>query len=145
MKKKGFTLIELLAVIIVLGLLSTIAFVSITRVQKTIQNNILEKKITMIEEAAVLKGEDIKGSIINSDKHYDNYPCKSFIVSDLVPDYLDKDNDSDCLTLSSSAITGCIVDPTNNSNYLDRLEVIVYYKNKRMHAKVDKDKNLSCS
>ena len=144
MGKKGFTLVELLAVIVVLGIVATIAVVSVGGISNTIKDNILEKKIKMIEEAAVLKGQDAKGGVIYSEKKYDNYPCVSFIVSELVPNYLDKDNDNNCLTSSSSG-AGCIVDPSNDNNYLDKYEVIVYYKHKRIYAKVDVNNNLTCS
>ena len=98
----------------------------------------------MIEEAAILKGQDVKGGVIYSVKEYYNYPCISFIVSDLVPNYLDKDNDNACLTQSSSGTVGCVVDPSNEKNYLDKYEVIVYYKHKRIYAKVDVNNNLTC-
>ena len=133
MNNKGFTLVELLGVIVLLGVIAAIAVPSVTGVSHLIQNNMLEKKVELMEEAAVLYGEDIKGSIINSDKHYKEYACKSFLVSDLVPEYLSKDNDNECLK-EESENPGCIVDPTDKENYLDLYEVITYYKNKRIYG-----------
>ena len=144
MNNKGFTLIELLGVIVVLGVITAIAVPGIGLISKNIQNNMLDKKITLIESAATLLGEDIKSSIIDSSLRYKEYPCRSFIVSNLVPDYLDKDNDNTCLTNDTNGL-GCIEDPSDNDKYLDKLEVIIYYKNKRINAKVDVDNNLTCS
>ena len=144
MNNKGFTLIELLGVIVVLGVIMAIAVPGIGFISKDIKNNMLDKKITLIESAANLLGEDIKSSIIESNLRYEEYPCRSFIVSNLVPNYIDKDNDNNCLTNDTSGV-GCIVDPSDNNNYLDKLEVIIYYKNNKINAKVDKDNNLTCS
>ena len=144
MNNKGFTLMELLGVIVVLGIISAIAVPSIGAITNVIKRNMLDKKVTIIEEAATLLGEDIKASIIDSNLRYKEYPCRSFIVSNLVPDYLDKDNDNVCLTNDTNGL-GCIEDPSDNNKYLDKLELIIYYKNKRINAKVDKDNNLTCS
>ncbi len=145
MNNKGFTLIELLAVITLLGVIATIAVPSINGIVNSINKNMLEKKVALIEEAASMMGEDIKGSIINSPLNYKNFPCKSFIITDLVPQYLAKDNDNECLTKDSTETLGCIIDPSDKDNYLDKLEVIIYYKNKRINAKVDTLDELTCS
>ena len=157
MNTKGFTLIELLGVIMLLGIVTAIAVPSIGAITDSIKKNMLDKKVEIIEKAANLFGEDIKGSVIYSNKHYKEYPCKSYIISDLVPDYLDKDNDNNCITClskdennnctswSTSDNIGCIVDPSNQDKYLDKLEIIIYYKNKRIATKVDTEGNLTCS
>ena len=141
MNKFGFTLVELLVVISLIAIVVTITVPSIAGINNIIKNNMLEKKSEIIEEAAILLGEDVKGSIISSNKYYDDtYPCKSVNVRYLVPTYLSEDN-RECLTNDS---IGCIVDPSDNTKYLDELEVIIYYKNKRIHAVVDVKDNLSC-
>ena len=147
MNKNGFTLIELLAVITLLGVIGGIAFVSVNGINRSIQENMLEKKVEMIEEAAVLYGEEYKGALANKNdiKKYNGYNCISIIVTDLIPEYLDKDNDNTCLTSNIDAGNGCVVDPSNSENYLDKYEVIIYYKNKRIHAKMDLNNNLTCS
>ncbi len=145
MKKNGFTLVELLSVIVILGLVMAIAVPSVMGVMGAIQKNMLKEKASIIAEAATLLGEDIKGSVMASDLKYKNFSCKSFIVSDLVPNYLKKDNDNECLTNESSETVGCIVDPSDKDNYLDKYEVIIYYQNKRIKAVVDIDNNLTCS
>lgn len=144
MGKKGFTLIELLAVIVVLGIIVAIAVPSVIGVQNAISKSMLEKKIDTIEEAGALYGSDIKKSIIASTEKYNGSNCKSFIVSDLYPNYLDKDNDNECLGIGDTG-DGCIVDPSDNTNYLDQYELIIYYKNKRIKAVVDVDNTRACS
>lgn len=145
MNKKGFTLVELLITIVILALIVVIAVPSIGAVTQSIKDNMLEKKADLIEEAAILLGQDIKGSVISSKLKYDGYSCKSFEVKDLVPKYLDKDNDVVCLGEIGATNVGCIVDPSNKDNYLDNYEVIVYYRSKRIYAIVDKDNTLNCS
>ena len=144
MGKKGFTLIELLAVIVLLGIVMVIAIPGVGAIKKAIDRSMLEKKALIIEEAASLFGEDIRSSIINSNTTYNNLKCKSIIVSDLVSkEYLNKDNENDCLnTLSDEA--GCIVNPSDNTKYLDYYEVIIYYQNRRIRAILDLDDNLTC-
>lgn len=144
MNNKGFTLIELLAVITLLAVIGGIAYVSVTAINQNIQTKMIEKKLEMIEEAAILYGQDKRESVVNSSKKYDGYSCISLIVSDLVNEgYMDKDNNNECLTSSSLTGDGCVIDPSDKSNYLDKYKVVIYYKNKRIRAIVDK--NLTCS
>lgn len=144
MKKKGFTLIELLGVIVLIAIIAVIAISSSTSISGNVKKQMLEKKIMFIETSAVEYGESEKNEIINSSKKYSGSNCKSIIVSDLVPEYLSKDNKNDCLSGTKTG-NGCIVDPSDDTKFLDKLEVIIYYKNNRIHAIVDKDNNLSCS
>lgn len=147
MNKNGFTLVELLVVIVILAIVVVIAVPSVAGINNLIKDNMLEKKGEIIEEAAILYGQDVKGSIIASDNNYkNNYPCKSIIISDLVDkEYLDKDNENECLEKDSTGTIGCVVDPSDNTKYLDKKEVIIYFKNKRIHAVVDLNDELSCS
>lgn len=145
MSKKGFTLVELLITIAVLSIVMVIAVPSIGAITNSIKDNMLEKKTDLIKEAAILLGQDIKGSIIGSSTKYNGYACRSFEIKDLVPTYLDKDNDVVCLGEGGAGEVGCIVDPSDKNNYLDNYEVIIYYRNKRMYAIVDVDNTLTCS
>jgi len=139
MNKKGFSLVELLVVIVLLGIIMTLAIPAITGITRSIKDNMLEKKVELIEQDALLYGEEMKMSIINSTTKYNGYKCKVVVVKDLVPEYLDKDNE-DC-TIG----TNCIIDPSDENNYLDNYNIILYYKNKRLKAKLDIEGKLSCS
>lgn len=142
---KGFTLVELLVVIAILGIVVVIAVPSVQGVNNMIRNNMLEKKTEIIEEAAIMLGQDMKGSVIASEKTYKTFPCKRIIISSLVPNYLDRDNENECLKEDSTETVGCIVDPSDETKYMDKMEVIIYYKNKRIHAIVDVNDELVCS
>ena len=140
MKKKGFTLIELLAVIIILGLVMTIAVTSIGNLTKKSQERMLDEKIRFIEESAVLYGQDMRGSVVNSPKKYKNkYSCITIEVNDLVPEYLDKDVDN------CEVGTNCIVNPLSEKDYLDNYNIVIYYRNNRINAKFDKNDDLVCA
>lgn len=146
MNKNGFTLVELIVVIMLLAVVMLIAVPSVIGVNNIIKTNMREKKAEIIEEAAVMLGEDMRIAIINSDKKYKNkYPCKSVTIGYLVPSYLDKDNENDCLDEGDESTIGCITDPANEKAFLDQKEVIIYYKNKRIHAVVDINDEFICS
>ena len=146
MNNKGFTLIELLTVIVILALVMAIAIPSINGITNAVKGSMLDKKLDLIEESAVLKGQDMKNALISSTTKYDGYACKSFKVSELVvEEYLDKDNKDCTVDKTNKTTKNCVVDPSDESKYLDDYEVIVYYRNKRVKAIVDKDNNLTCS
>ncbi len=58
MNKKGFTLVELLAVIVLIALVSILAFSGVGAVSKAIKKSIWENKIELIENGAIRYGED---------------------------------------------------------------------------------------
>ena len=146
MNKKGFTLIELLAVIVLLGIIMLIAFPSIGGVSDTVKKKMLNTKLEMIEESAVLYGQDFfKGSLVSTTTKYKDYSCRTIDVKKLVEQkYLDADNDAPCIENESSGVEGCVVDPSDDTEYLDNKEIIIYYQNKRIKAVVDYDNNLEC-
>lgn len=144
MKKKGFTLVELLAVIALLALIIVIAVPSVMGVVDKLNGSMIDKKYELIEEAGVLYGTDFKMSVIYSNKKYDNFNCISVLVGELSPNYLDSDNDNACCKTDNVDNCGCVVDPSNDKNILDKMPVIIYYKNKRIYAKLDTEGNLKC-
>ncbi len=140
MNKKGFTLIELLAVIVLLSIIVVIAVPSAIGISRSVKKQMLEKKITMIEEAAELYGQDNNDTILNSSEMYGDYKCITIKAGILVPEYIDKDNPNetrDCGKID--ATTGevnanCIVDPNDDTKYLDNAEIIIYLRNRRVKA-----------
>lgn len=153
MNKKGFTLIELLAVIALLAILIVIAVPIISGIGNGIRGNMLDEKKDFVEEAATLYGEDTKGSVINSEAKYQSYPCVSLKVKRLVEEkYLDPDKDQYCTQTSNGEecqnctdVDKCISDPNDSKNYLDNYDVIIYYRNNRIHALMDLEQKATCS
>lgn len=64
MTKKGFTLVELLAVVVLITLITIIGSVGITGVKNSINKNMLESKIYLIESEAARYGEDHKNRFL---------------------------------------------------------------------------------
>lgn len=143
MNNEGFTLVELLAVITILALLTVIALPKMGFVTENLKDEMLDKKLTLIEESAILLGEDIRGTILSSATKYEGSLCKSIKVKSLVPNYLEKDIDEDCLNDDGTG-KGCVLDPRYDNQFLDNVEVIMYIKNNRVKAKVNMDESLSC-
>lgn len=112
--KKGFTLMELLAVIVLLGLLISLASVSVLTIRKKMNNNLLNTKIKMIEAAAKLYGED-----------HNLTGCEEVLISTLVTnDYLDYDDGSN------------VKNPVDNTSMNDK-NVKIYIEFNQIIAKYD--------
>ena len=126
MKKKGFTLVELLAVIVILGLLGTMATVSVIYVSKRLRTNMYCSKIETIEKAAELYGQDLNESEMNiSCTHGGNSynVCTTISVETLLNErYLDEDSDGD------------IIDPRDKTTSMKNNELYIYKKNNRIYA-----------
>lgn len=134
MNTKGFTLVELLAVIVVLALIVSISFYSINRVRQNSLTDILETKISQIEQAAILYAQDHPEILTDScdvdGKHFDNY-CKVVLVGDI----LDAGSyfNSDTLTTEGNKVD-LINDLTGNSMRQDTVQI--YRNNNRIYAKM---------
>ena len=74
--KKGFSLIELLAVIILLGVIITLASIAVTTFRKNSEDSLKEQKIKYIETGALRWGEDHLNSL--------NSSCNYVHVSELI-------------------------------------------------------------
>ena len=97
----------------------------------------LKKKVTFIEEAAILYGEDMKGSILNSTKTYNTFKCISIDAKLLIPKYLSAD--------SNNCNNNCIKDPSDDTHYLDNVKVVIYSKRNRIQAKMNINGDATCS
>ena len=145
MKKNGFTLVELLAVIIILTLVITIAFVSVTRVREESLKRVVETKVEQIEQAAILYGQEnpnvIKTSCTDHEKtvveatNYTPSFCVTVTAGVLIDNnffeisYLDEVNGK----------TDLINDVTGKSMREDT--VIIYRRNNRIYSIIDEVKS----
>ncbi len=140
--KKGFTLVELLAVIVLLGVIMGIAFTAVGSIQKGVKKKMLDEKITMIEEAAELYGDEIRNDILAASRHYyengASYQCTSVDVKFLVDNKLLTKDDENCTTGK------CIINPLDNT-YMDNMTVIIYLRNRRIKAILKQDNSINCS
>ena len=132
MNKKGFTLVEILAVLVLIGLLLGIAIPGINKISSNMKNKSYNKKVNLIESAAILWGQDNKTRLqANSDCKIDddkNLSCYKIKVSELLSDnYLDSDNNS-----------GDIINPIDNKSLTNSC-VYVYKENNRVYAKYVKN------
>jgi prepilin-type N-terminal cleavage/methylation domain-containing protein len=167
MKNKGFTLVELLAVIVILGILITIAVPSMLGVSKNVKEKSYTSKIDLIESAAVIYGEknsiDILKEMISKKsaasgnkvwiKVTDDsitsvdatdtgaYPAVKTTVAMLVgTGNLSWDKEDQCSDDSSQCkdYKNVIINPVNNK-VINKCEVFIYYRNNRVYAKFNRD------
>ena len=131
MNKKGFTLIELLSVLVLIGLLIGIGIPGINRISTNMKKKSYNTKVSLIEQAAVLWGQDNKTRLYKIKNCYQEnnieYSCYNVTIEKLIEDnYLDSDNNS-----------GEYNNPIDNSDMKSKC-VYVYKKNNRVYAKFDK-------
>ena len=131
MNKKGFTLVELMAVIVVLGIIITIAVVNVIGQSKKTRNQMYETKVTMIEKAAELYGQDRYAEFGSEPKIVPIYELVS-------TNYIKKD-DKNC-TLQ----TNCVKDPRDN-NGMDKKKVCICKINKQIEAELIDESKTDCS
>ena len=130
MNKKGFTLVEILAVIVLLSLLVTLAIPGISKLSTNMKKRSLNKKIELIEQGAILWGQNNK-SLLNSISNCEvgedkKYYCYEATLKDLYEDdYISDDQNN-----------GKIVNPLTNIDLLSstNCKVRIYKKNNRVYA-----------
>ena len=71
--KKGFTLVELLAVITILSVVMSVALFSVISIRNDSLENIVDTKIDLIEQAAILYGQENPSAINNT-------TCKEIVL-----------------------------------------------------------------
>ena len=145
MKKNGFTLVELLAVIIILTLVITIAFVSVTRIREESLKRVVETKVEQIEQAAILYGQEnpnvIKTSCTDHEKEVvaaTNY-TPSFCVTVTAGVLIDNNFFESSYLDEVNGKTDLINDVTGKSMREDT--VIIYRRNNRIYSIIDEVKS----
>lgn len=125
-KNGGFTLVEILAVVAILGFILVLVIPNMNISTNKTRQKAYETKIIMIEDAAILYGQDHYREIIEkSDANMAGYGKESTTnviyrtytlrVLDLVPEYLNKDADG----------TYLISDPRNAGTSLDNNKITI--------------------
>lgn len=127
MNKKGFTLVEILSVIVLISLLMGIGVAGVSRISSNMKEKSLSTKISNIEQAAVLYGQDNRTILQSDDCCVDEktIKCKKITVQNLInEDYLDSENYNGIEYKN----------PMDNSNMLDKC-IYIYKRNNRVEAK----------
>lgn len=125
--KKGLTLVELLAVIVLISLLLGLGIPGINRIRKNMQEKSLNTKTNLIEQAAVLWGQDNK-TLLQAhdnceDKDGNSVNCYKISIEELIED--------DCL--DSEDYNEIVYNDPYGESMLNKC-VYVYKKNNRVYA-----------
>lgn len=120
--RKGFTLIEILAVIAILSILISAASISVIEIRKKMNNRLYNTKISLIESAAILWGEDNEYELSLEENE-----CENILVDDLVTEgYLKYDknnkviNPKDDSSMNNGIITVCLLENnTIEANFVE--------------------------
>ena len=133
MNKKGFTLVELLSVLIIMGIIMTLAVPSVFKISKNMKVRYFCEKINDIEKAALQYAQDNYNDQVQEGE-------KETIIKDAVSlyklidgNYLNKDNES-CDINKFDSTSDCIKDPRDNRS-MDRDKFQIYTKNKRIYVR----------
>lgn len=133
-KKNGFTIVELVAAIGIMALIVILVAPSLFTSSTNAREKAYRTKITIIEKAAVLYGQDHYREIVN-DANLQSisgslYYVKTIAIGDLVPKYIEKDVETG---------TKFIFDPRDNTKFLDDYEITIMIaeKTKKVTAKFD--------
>lgn len=138
--KKGFTLVELLGVIIILAILMVLLMPIVNNSSSSVRKKTYETKMDLIEDAAVIYGQDNYRSIIDNanreltgysteTKDGVTYHIQTIRVKDLIPEYYTADNETE---------TNMVVDPRSNTQFLDEyiIEIRINPNTRKVKAKV---------
>ena len=115
--KKGFTLIEILCVIVIIGILSVIATISIVNLSSKSKDNLYCAKIELIENIAESYGIKYELELNNSNELYNGYKSLKIKVNTLVmAGKLEPDKGND------------VINPKDNT-VMNDIDIILYLKN----------------
>ena len=134
MNKKGFTLVEILSVLVLIGLLLGLAIPGINKISSNMKKKSYSKKVSLVESAAELWGQDNKTLLQSSSdceiKGGEKVSCYKITVGSLIENnYLDSDRNS-----------GEYISPLDNSDMRNQC-VYVYKKNNRVYSYYSKNNN----
>lgn len=122
--KKGFTLIEILCVIVIIGILSVIATISIVNLSSKSKDNLYCAKIELIENIAESYGIKYELELNNSNELYNGYKSLKIKVSTLVDaGKLEPDKKND------------VINPKDNT-IMNDIDIILYLKNNQIKAEI---------
>lgn len=137
MDKRGFTLVELLAVIVLMGVIIAIGTYGVIGVRTQIKEDLWNSKVNLIEEKAVVYGEDNKNKLSNagtcSDGTEMHNNCLTIKVKDLIEqNYITtKEKDTD----NNKAIINNTKDKNDEYYSANEMDVIIYL-DKMVYAKL---------
>ncbi len=122
--KKGFTLIEILCVIVLIGILSVIATISIVNLSSKSKENLYCAKIELIENIAASYGIKYELELNNSNELYNGYKSLKIKVRTLVDaGKLEPDKKND------------VINPKDNT-IMNDIDIILYLKNNQIKAEI---------
>ena len=122
--KKGFTLIEILCVIVLIGILSVIATISIVNLSSKSKENLYCAKIELIENIAESYGIKYELELNNSNELYNGYKSLKIKVRTLVDaGKLEPDKKNDVINHKDNTI-------------MNDIDIILYLKNNQIKAEI---------
>ena len=122
--KKGFTLIEILCVIVLIGILSVIATISIVNLSSKSKENLYCAKIELIENIAESYGIKYELELNNSNELYNGYKSLKIKVRTLVDaGKLEPDKKNDVIN-------------TKDNTVMNDIDIILYLKNNQIKAEI---------
>ena len=126
--KKGFTLVEILSTIVLIALLLGLGVPGVMKIRENMNKRAYNTKVDLIEQAAVLWGQDNKTRLQSDDCIIDGneYKCKKISIDNLIgDDYLEADGKDGGKYIYNN--------PKDNSNIVNTC-VFIYKKNNRVYS-----------
>ena len=124
MNNRGFTLVELLSVIVIMGIMLVVAIPGVFGVSKNIKDRAFCKKVSDIESAAKLYGQDFVDDI--EEKGYIQIDVKTLIDNNMYRKEVEGCE-------MGSETNPCVIDPRNDSA-MDKDKITIIKKEKRFSA-----------
>lgn len=135
MNNKGFTLVELLGVIVIIGIVSSIAGVGVIALRNSLDAGLLESKIEIIESGAVNWGQDNMVVLSTSSSTCTvngtrKSNCLTKTISSIGSSYI---KGGDTCTNSSNSSYSCLKNDVTDKD-MSSDTIYVYISNNRVYA-----------